>query len=137
MKTQIAKLRELQSLDDGIRACETQLARLRGKRDRIDTETAGRRKALENQTEMSTTCRLALKSKEIDLGIVEGRIKKLQAQLNQAKSNKEFTALKYEIRVLNEKKSALEDDILGIMERLDRGDAERDRLRLEVEERQA
>ncbi|MCF6156874.1 MAG: hypothetical protein E3K36_16925 [Candidatus Brocadia sp.] len=54
-------------------------------------------------------------SKELDLKSIEAEINKLRLQMNQVKTNKEYSAIKTEIGGKEADKSVLEDEILGMM----------------------
>ncbi|MCM8770939.1 MAG: C4-type zinc ribbon domain-containing protein [Candidatus Omnitrophica bacterium] len=60
------------------------------------------------------------KDKELQLATKEESIKKLQAQLYTLKTNKEYTAMLVEIEGAKADKSALEDEILAILENVDK-----------------
>lgn len=53
--------------------------------------------------------------KELDLKSMEAEINKLRLQMNQVKTNKEYSATKTEIGGKEANKSVLEDEILGMM----------------------
>jgi uncharacterized protein len=59
-------------------------------------------------------------TKELDIESREAKIKKYQEQLLQVKTNKEYSALLVEIKGLKNKNSLTEDDILELMESIDR-----------------
>lgn len=59
------------------------------------------------------------KSKETDLQAKEDSIKKHQTQLLQIKTNKEYTAMQQEIASITADKSALEDEIIGLLDEID------------------
>ena len=59
------------------------------------------------------------KGKEGELGTAEEKIKKLQGQLYQLKSNKEYTAMEMEIKGLKADKSLLEEEILKLLDAVD------------------
>ena len=56
---------------------------------------------------------------EGDLAAKEGSVRKLQMQLYQVKSNKEYTALLHEIEGVKADNSVLEEEILKMMEQID------------------
>lgn len=58
-------------------------------------------------------------SLEGDLAAKEGGVKKLQGQLYQVKTNKEYTALQHEIEGAKADNSVLEEEILKMMEHID------------------
>ena len=61
------------------------------------------------------------KEKEGDLEAKEGTIKKYQQQLNQVKTNKEYTALQEEIGRVKADDSLIEEAILNIFDEIDAG----------------
>ena len=71
--------------------------------------------------------------REIDLGQKEEQIKKLQVQLFQLKTNKEYTVMQKEIEGLKADKSVLEEEVLKLMEEIERAkvqvSAEREQLK--------
>ena len=136
MDERTKRLRELQTLDDGIRANESQIARARKRMAQIDRDLRELQASLQSQSEGSKTLAVTLHKHETELAGIETRIDELQGQLNRAKSNKEFTAFKYEIKVQEQKKSDIEDEILRIMEQMDGGGEHLTRLRQDVETRQ-
>jgi predicted nucleic acid-binding Zn-ribbon protein len=62
---------------------------------------------------------LKRKEKEIDLEQKENAIKKLQVQLYQVKTNKEYTAIENETAGLKADKSVLEEEILKIFDEIE------------------
>lgn len=58
-------------------------------------------------------------SMEGDLAAKESNVKKLQTQLYQVKTNKEYTALQHEIEGVKADNSVLEEEILKVMEQID------------------
>lgn len=58
-------------------------------------------------------------SMEGDLAAKEGNVKKLQMQLYQVKTNKEYTAMQHEIESVKADNSVLEEEILKVMEQID------------------
>jgi len=76
------------------------------------------------------------KEKEIDLEAREGVIKKLQTQLYQVKTNKEYTAIQQEIERAKADKSNVEDEIIKLFDEVDKEnqDLGREKDALKVEE---
>jgi predicted nucleic acid-binding Zn-ribbon protein len=69
--------------------------------------------------EKFTALQLKKKEKEGSLQVKEDNIKKLQGQLYQIKTNKEYTAMQKEIEGHKVDKSVAEDEILALMEEID------------------
>ncbi len=83
-------------------------------------ETRDRQKqAVSSEEKLLTELQLARKSREIDLETKEGNIKKLQTQLYQVKTNKEYLSFQKEIDLLKADQSLLEEEILKFMEEVD------------------
>ena len=69
------------------------------------------------------------KDKELQLGTREEEIKKLQSQLYSLKTNKEYSAMLQQIEGAKADKSALEDQILLLLEGVDRVKEEESRVK--------
>ena len=74
--------------------------------------------------------------KETDLGQKEEQVKKLQVQLYQLKTNKEYSAMQKEIEGMKADKSVLEEEILNLMEEIERAKTQlaADRERIKAQE---
>ena len=79
------------------------------------------------------------KDREGDLDSIGEKKDKFKSQLFQVKSNREYEALQHEIAALDEKGSALEDEILGILDNLEQVSktVEEEEARLAVESKRA
>ena len=117
---QLKALLELQGLD-------AQLYQLKARRQNIPQQAA----LLQAQSKEASAALQMLEQQykglevkrnqmEIDLGQKEAQIKKLQGQLFQVKTNKEYSAIQREIEGLKADKSVLEEEILKLMEEADR-----------------
>ncbi len=115
MNERIEALRRLQSID-------TKLKRLEGdklyrnydtqkKQNKIQQKRAELSKLGENIKDFQKNINI----KELDLKSMEAGINKLRLQMNQVKTNKEFSAIKTEIGGKEADKSVLEDEILNMM----------------------
>lgn len=115
MNERMEVLRRLQSID-------TKLRRLEG--DKLYRSYDVQKKATlihQRKTELSKLSE-EIKNyqkdvgiKELDLKSMETEIAKLRLQMNQVKTNKEYSAIKTEIGGKEANKSVLEDEILGMM----------------------
>ncbi len=121
---QLKVLTELQKLD-------AQIYRLRRELGAKPVETSRLKEAHQKaaQTLQAADARYkALEVKrnqmETDLGQKEEQIKKLQVQLFQLKTNKEYAAMQRGIEGLKADKSVLEEEILKLMEEADRAKAQ-------------
>lgn len=115
MDGRIEVLRRLQSID-------TKLRRLEG--DKLYREYDIQKKLTLIQQKKTELTKLNEETKnyqkdvgikELDLKSMETEIAKLRLQMNQIKTNKEYSAIKAEIGGKEANKSVLEDEILGMM----------------------
>jgi hypothetical protein len=113
---QINRLIDLQSVDSDIfrlkRERESKPKLIEDLEIRRDEEQAAV-KAIEEKARANQVKR---KQRELDLQAKEENIKKLQAQLYQLKTNKEYQSMQQEIEGQKADKSRIEDDILVLME---------------------
>ncbi len=124
MLKEIQQLLPLQELDRQIYQLKSRLEEfprlyqeIEAKRKGIDSELEQARKDLERK-------KVAHKELEVELGKKESDLRRLQGQLFQVKSNKEYTALQDEIAVLKEEISRLEDQILTMLDEIEGEEAQ-------------
>src|SRR3989338_8624390 len=110
-----------------LQAVDSRLYRLRREREakpKLIEELEVRRDqeqvAVKNIEEKIKALQLRRKEKEIDLQEKEANVKKLQFQLFQIKTNKEYQTMQHEIEGLKADNSRLEDEILLMMEEADK-----------------
>ena len=115
----INNLKELQSVDKTIFAFKKQLSEIPVRLKAMDSEAEAAASKVKQKEEERKNFQLRHKEKEIDLEQKEGAIKKLQGQLYQVKTNKEYTALEKEIAGLGADKSLLEEEILSLLDEID------------------
>lgn len=115
MNGRIEVLRRLQSID-------TKLKRLEG--DKLYRGYDVQKKLSQIQQKKAELAKLGeeiktfqkdVNIKELELKSIEAEINKLRLQMNQVKTNKEYSALKTEIGGKEADKSVLEDEILSMM----------------------
>ncbi|HDZ77370.1 MAG TPA: hypothetical protein ENH41_04735 [Candidatus Omnitrophica bacterium] len=137
IKKQTAFLKELQTID-------TQIYNFKGRLDEIPLVIVARNKEFQEQKtglneleEKQKRLLLARKDKEIELGGKEENMKKLQGQLYQLKTNKEYTAMMKEMDGLKADNSRIEDAILDIMLQLDvlKNDVNKEKTALDEKEK--
>ena len=118
LKEQIKLLVELQGLDTNIFRLEDELESIpetiKNKEEEFK-EKSGNLKKLEDGLK---ALQLKRKEKEGDLEAKEVNIKKYQQQLNQVKTNKEYTALQEEIGRIKADNSLIEEAILNLFDQL-------------------
>lgn len=119
IEEQVKLLVELQELDTHIQRMEGELEsvplEIKDMEESFKSKTANLKK-LEDE---SRALVLNRKEKEGELEAKEGIVKKYQAQLNQIKTNKEYSALQDEISRTKADGSAIEDDIIKIFDAID------------------
>ena len=125
MADQLEVLKQLQAIDG-------ELYRLRRQQDEKprELEAATARAAAQEARVKATEERLkqlqvAQKQKEMDLQTREANVKKLQGQLFQVKTNKEYTIMQREIDTLKADNSLLEEEILKMFDAIDQASTER------------
>lgn len=115
MSERIEVLRRLQSVDTKLKRLEgDKLYRsydIQKKQNQIQQKKADLSKISESIKESQRN----INSKELDLKSIETEINKLRLQMNQVKTNKEYSAIKNEIGGKEADKSVLEDEILNMM----------------------
>ena len=121
---QLKTLVELQKLDGEIyrlrRILNTQPALAAGLKETQAQRTQG----LQAAEARAKSLELKRNQLETELGSKEQQVKKLQVQLYQVKTNKEYSALQLEIEGNKADKSVLEEEILKLMEEVDRAKAQ-------------
>jgi len=115
MKTLLA----LQDRDLELDRLNAELRAVPGKIAEIKSAIEGAKKALENAKKELTALQMIRKQKELDLETQEGAIRKHSADLNAVKTNDAYRALLGEIEKAKQGQSALEDEVLQLMEQID------------------
>lgn len=112
MADQTEMLKKLQAIDGELYRLRRALAQQPRELEAAKTPLAAQEAALKAAEDRLKALQLAQKEKEIDLQSREGNITKLQSQLFQVKTNKEYSAMQREIDSLRADKSVLEETIL-------------------------
>jgi predicted nucleic acid-binding Zn-ribbon protein len=119
MADQIELLKQLQAVD-------TELYRLRREQrekphelEQATAQVTSQKAQVTAASERLNALQLSQKEKEMELQSREEHIKKLQGQLFQVKTNKEYTAMQREIDTLKADKSLLEETILGTFDTIE------------------
>ncbi|PIE32767.1 hypothetical protein CSA56_14370 [candidate division KSB3 bacterium] len=120
VKTPLETLIRLQEIDKVILGLQLQIDAFPGLMQQLDTVlNDGEMKVADLHSKIDEQEK-ARRSKEMDIESNLEQIKKYQGQLLQVKTNKEYSALLNEIKVLKNKNSLHEDDILELMESVER-----------------
>ena len=137
---QIKVLVELQKIDSEIFRQKKELASHPTIQKGLDAEFEKKKASVKTAEEGLKTLQLRQKQKESDLAVREEKIAKLQGQLYQLKSNKEYSAMELEIKGFKADKSLLEEEILGLLDSVDQAKAalakEKESLSLEEKKHQ-
>lgn len=119
MADQIELLQTLQALDGELyrlkRAREEQPRELERAREHV----AGLESAFKETQNQFRALQMEQKEREGELAAREGNVKKLQGQLLQLKTNKEYTTMQHEIDTLKADSSLLEEVIIKVLDRID------------------
>jgi hypothetical protein len=119
LEEQLKVLIELQCLDTQILRIERDLESIPQELKKMDDAFEEKKDNLKRSEDTLRALQLKRKEKEMDLETREGSIKKFQSQLNQVKTNKEYSALEGEISRTRADNSLVEEDILKIFDQMD------------------
>lgn len=137
MSDQIQTLRQLQEVD-------AQLYRLRRERQHKPLVLERTRQLVAEQQAKAQASEAHLKAlqlqqkeKELELSTKEANVKKLQMQLFQVKTNKEYTAIQHEIEQTKGDVSLVEEEILTVMDAIETASQDRQAQLAQADEQQA
>ena len=116
---QIKILVELQKIDSEIYHLKKELETHPVLKQKIEAAFEKKKAHLQAAEDEHKAAQLKQKQKEGDLQAKEEKIKKLQAQLYQLKTNKEYSAMDMEIKGLKADNSVLEEEILRLLDSVD------------------
>ncbi len=119
MNDSIKQLLSLQDRDLETDRLRSEAAAIPAKVTKIKAQIQTNKTELESAKKELTQLLLLKKSKEVDLEIQEASVRKHATELNAVKSNDAYRALLGEIEKAKKDKSALEDEILQVMEQID------------------
>lgn len=121
---QLNILIKLQNIDSQIYKAKYELEKKPQELERLKSEFQSKAVSVKHAEEKIIALQLKKKEKEGGLNVKEENVRKLQAQLYQIKTNKEYAAMQKEIEGQKADKSAMEDEILLLMEEVDKGKLE-------------
>ena len=119
MRNQFAVLRELQRLDDRLRAMRVEHQHLPQQLQSYETASTTARQQLTHMQEATTYTERQRRGLERDLEGAQATLAKTQSKLHEVKTNKEYSAVLAEITTGKQRISALEDQVLELMELLE------------------
>ncbi len=134
MKEQILLLIKLQDIDSEIKRLEARKENLPEEKKRLEEEKATFERGIEEEREQLNALNQAHADKEKELrGNLESA-KKTKSRLLEVKTNKEYEAMLKEIETINKKNSSIEDEIINLLEEVEKAGRnleQRERERLE------
>jgi len=119
MNESIEKLLNVQARDLELERLRSESAAIPAKIAALKAKIQENKTALENSKKELTQFQLAKKQKDIDLETQENAVRKHTTELNAIKSNDAYKALVGEIEKAKREKSALEDQVLQLMDQVD------------------
>ena len=119
MNEMIKLLLSVQDRDLDLDRLRAEMTAIPGRISTFKGEIQAAKTALEDAKKEMTQLQMAKKQKELDLDSQESAVRKHSTELNSVKTNEAYRALMGEIDKAKQEKSALEDQILQIMEQMD------------------
>ena len=119
LEEQVKLLVELQGLDTQIFKHERDLEDMPENLRKLDEAFKTKMTLLKALEDNLKTLQMKRKEREGDLETKEGSIKKLQTQLYQLKTNKEYTTMQGEIARIKADNSLIEEEIIKIFDQID------------------
>ena len=123
IQEQINTLIKLQELDGQIYKLSLEKDEKPAQKDLLKGEFSQKKNSLIAREEELKVLQLRKKECEIELETKENEIKKYQGQLLQLKTNKEYLSLQKQIGGLKADNGVLEEEILGLMDKIDQAKA--------------
>lgn len=123
-------LKKAQHLDSEIYRTYLFLEEIPGERAKLRTDVESEKVRFSELEKTAKDIQIKLKEKELELSQKETQVKKLDGQLSQVKTNKEYNVLQQEIASLKADNSLLEEEIIHI---LDEVEAAKEEVRKEKE----
>jgi len=137
MADQIETLKQLQQFDGELYRLRQQQREKPRELEAVQAQVAAQEARTKGVEDRLRSLQLAQKEKEMELQTREGNVKKLQGQLFQLKTNKEYAAMQREIDVLKAENSLLEEAILKTFDAIDQASKERQQEQRRLAEEQA
>jgi len=136
LKSQIASLIKLQKVDTEIYSLKYKKQAKPEEIKAMDAEFEEKKQQMTALEKSSLDIQKLKKERELELSAKEESIKKLQNQLYQLKTNKEYQAMLKEIEDNKADASVIEDKILELMVQMDKikSDIEKEKTKLKAEE---
>ena len=136
LKAQLSALIQLQAVDSQIYSLNEEKKTRPQEIEALKSAFEAKKQSLAALEKISLDFQKEKKDKELELASKEDAGKKLQTQLYQLKTNKEYNAMLTQIQDAKADASLIEDKILEVMEKIDKSkkDVEEEKKRLSQEE---
>ncbi len=137
LKSQLSELIQLQTIDSEIYVLKNEKESKPKEIEAIDAAFEEKKKNLAGLEETLLSFQKQRKDKELELASKEVNAKKLETQLYQLKTNREYQVMLQQIQDAKADASVIEDQILGLFEQADKikNDSSQEKLRLQEEEK--
>ena len=126
-QSQLDVLKQLQAVDGELFQLRRQQKEKPRELEQVNAEVAAQETRVKSAEEHLRALQLSQKEKEMELQTREANAKKLQGQLFQVKTNKEYAAMQREIDSLKADNSVLEETILKTFDAIDQAANDRKR----------
>ena len=136
MADQLEILKRLQTIDGELFRLRKQQREKPRELEQATAQVAAQEARVKAAEAKLTSLQLLQKEKEGELQTKEANVKKLQGQLFQVKTNKEYTAMQHEIESLKADNSLLEEAVLKAFDAIDATAQERQREQRRLTEEQ-
>ncbi len=134
LKEQLRNLLELQTIDTEIYNLEAEKQAKPQETKALDDAFQAKKQGLADLEKKSLDTQKQKKDRELELASKEEGAKKLQAQLYSLKTNKEYQTMLQQINDAKADSSVIEDEILALMDQLDRVKADTDKEKQALQE---
>ena len=136
MADQLDILKQLQTIDGELYRLRREEREKPKELERASALAAAQEAAVKAAEAKLTSLQLAHKDKEVELQTGEAQVRKLQTQLFQVKTNKEYSTMQHEIEGLKGDNSLLEEAILKSFDAIDQAGKDRKAEQAKLTERQ-
>jgi predicted nucleic acid-binding Zn-ribbon protein len=136
MADQLDILKQLQAIDGELFRLRREEREKPRELERTAAQVAAQEAAMKSAESKLTALQLAQKEQEGELQTREAQVKKLQGQLFQVKTNKEYAAMQHEIDALKADNSLLEEAVLKTFDAIDQAGKDRKAEQAKLAEQQ-
>ena len=125
MADQLETLKQLQTVDGEIFQLRKQEQEKPRELAQVEAQVSAQEAKVKAADTRLKSLQLSQKEKEVELQTREGHVKKLQGQLFQVKTNREYTTMQHEIDTLKADNSLREEEVLKLFDAIDQATQER------------